>query len=76
MPRQSFSPPPPDAATPETFDARKLPEVIKQIALQFMGDPLAWQLADLEIVIVFRDGRKLKLDANPGPDGKYIELNR
>ena len=75
MPRQTFSPPEKPAATSESF-ADNLPEAIKRIAMQFIGDPLAWQMADLEIVIVFRDGRKLKLDARPDPDGRYIEITR
>jgi hypothetical protein len=52
----------------------KLAEAVKKIAENLGVRPLDWKLYDLEIVIVFENGKKLKFDARPDANGKFIQL--
>jgi hypothetical protein len=42
------------------------PEIVKRFAKQANGVPIAWNVTEDKVVIVFEDGRKLFFEVKPG----------
>lgn len=70
-------PPPTDNLPPpeELTFSQRVELAARKIAAQLGFDALAWGLKDIELTVVFRNGKKMVFDANPDPlTGKYIQL--
>jgi len=59
---------------PPVAEPTPLEKAVYAIAKQLGFEPWAWGLRDINIVIVFTNGKKMIFDPTPAEDGKYIQL--